>query len=418
MTTETDEYLVHRLTDDTFADIEAVGPIGWVELPDGLRAVMVTDYALIKKIGVHKDISRDGAQHWAALRAGEVPQTSLTVPWVTNAGPLSAYGTEHRRLRKLMTPAFTKRRIDKLRPAIEKIVMDTLGEIERKRDIEQGTKAWYKLGRGKSAPLQLDLREEFCFPVPIATISALLGVDDDLFPTIRAGADALFDTAITPDVLAERFMGLLGAIEELIGRKRATPDDSLISSLIASNEGGDTYTPEEISEVVRITIVAGYETTVNLLDQCVFLLLTHPEHLESVLLGDLSWDDVIDEVLRHSSPANVVPMRFATKDITLGGLPISAGTPILVSFAGAGRDPKIHNRADEFDPSRVKKDHLGFGTGVHRCPGAPLAVLEARIALPYLFDRFRLELVESPSTIAPNPGIITNGHSRLLVKLT
>lgn len=402
-----DDYRVYRLTEDTYADIKAVGSIGWVELPDGLRAVMVTDYAAIKQIGTHEHISRDGAQHWAGLRAGDVPPDSLVVPWVTNAGPLSAFGPEHRRLRKLMTPAFTKRRTDQLAPAIELIVAETLDKIATENPPDLQTKfSW----------MPVDLREHFCFPVPIATISALLGVDRDLFPLIRNGAAALFDTNLSREELTPLFMGLLGAIDELISRKRETPDDSLISSLIAANEDGDTYTAAEISEVVRITIVAGYETTVNLLDQAIYQLLRHPEHLRAVMAGEISWDNVIDEVLRHSSPANVVPMRFATKDITINGFPIPAGTPILVSFAGAGRDPNVHERADVFDPTRRPLVHLGFGTGVHRCPGAPLAMLEARIALPMLFERFTLSLVEDE--IRPNKGIITNGHDRLLVTVT
>lgn len=412
MTITTDDHLVHRLSDDTYADIEHVqsqGGIAWVEMPDGLRVVMVTDAAAIKKIGVHKDISRDGAQHWAGLRSGDVAPDSLAVPWVVNAGPLSAYGPEHKRLRKLMMPAFTKRRIDQLTPAIEKVVDDSLDDLGRDR------RSWYRRWfTRRPAQYELDLRELFCFPVPIATISALLGVDDDLFPTIRAGADALFDTALRPEELGPLFMGLLGAIEEQIARKRATPDDSLISSLITANEDGDTYTDAEISEVVRITIVAGYETTVNLLDQCIYLLLTHPQYLDMVLAGGITWDEVVDEVLRYAGIANVVPMRFPTKDIKISGFPIPAGAPILVSFAGAGRDRKVHDRADVFDPSRAKKDHIGFGTGAHRCPGAPLAVLEALIALPRFFARFHAELVGDP---APNKGIITNGHAELLVTL-
>lgn len=418
MTTETDNHLVHRLTEDTYADIEHVqsqGGLAWVEMPDGLRVVMVTDAAAIKKIGVHKDISRDGAQHWAGLRSGDVAPDSLAVPWVVNAGPLSAYGPEHQRLRKLMMPAFTKRRIDQLTPAIEKVVADSLDEIERRRVGGLRPGAWWRLWGRRNRVAQVDLREDFCFPVPIATISALLGVDDDLFPTIRAGADALFDTAISREELGPLFMGLLGAIEEQIARKRATPDDSLISSLIAANEDGDTYTAEEISEVVRITIVAGYETTVNLLDQCIYLLVTHPQYLDMVLAGGITYDEVIDEVQRYAGIANVVPMRFPTKDIKIAGFPIPAGTPILVSFAGAGRDRKVHDRADVFDPTRSKKDHIGFGTGRHRCPGAPLAVLEAQIALPMLFDRFRLDLVGDP---APNKGIITNGHAELLMTVS
>lgn len=422
--TTTDEHLVHRLTDDTYADNEYVqdqGGIAWVELPDGLRAVMVTDAAAIKEIGVRKDISRDGAQHWAALRAGEIPEDSFWLPWTVGAGPFSAYGDEHKRLRKLMTPALTKRRMDMLTPSIEQTVKGILGGLESdrvahrpRRGILHGWRRWW--GK-REAPYQVDLRERFCFPVPIAAISALLGVDDDLFPTIRGGADALFDTSLTREELGPLFMALIGAIHEQIERKRATPDDSLISSLIAANEDGDTYTDAEVAEVVRITIVGGYETTVNLLDQAVYLLVTHPRYLDMVLAEEITWDDVIDEVLRFAGPANAVPMRFATKDIKIKGFPVPMGTPILVSFGGAGRDRKVHERPDVFDPTRAKKDHIGFGTGRHRCPGAPLAMLEARIALPLLFDWFRLGLVEDPASIKPNPGIITNGHERLLVTL-
>lgn len=415
-----DDYQVHRLTEDIYADIEKVGSIGWVEMPDGLRAVMVTDHAAIKQIGVSPDVSRDGAQHWAALRAGEIPMDSITLPWATEAGPFSAYGDEHKRLRKLMMPGFTKRRIDTLAPSIEETVTGILNGLEfdraahvpRRRPLGGWGRPW-----SDKPVYQVDLRQRFCFPVPIAAISAMLGVDDDLFPAIRAGADALFDTSLSREELTPLFMGLLGAIDELIERKRATPDESLTSSLIQANQDGDTYTPEELAQVVRIMIVGGYETTVNLLDQAVYLLLTHREYLAMTLAGHITWDDVLDEVLRHSSPAAAVPMRFAVKDITIAGFPIPAGTPILVSFAGAGRDPNVYAKPDVFDPTRATTMHLGFGTGRHRCPGAPLAMLEARIALPMLFDRFRLELVEDPYKIDPSPGIITNGHKRLLVRL-
>ncbi|MFD2024041.1 cytochrome P450 [Promicromonospora aerolata] len=413
MTTETNPYV---LTDDIYADIESVGPVGWVEMPDGLRAVMVTDYAAIKEIGTHPDVSRDAAAHWPDLRAGNVPADSLVVPWVTNAGPFSAYGAEHRRLKKLMTPAFTQRQIDKLEPMIDEIVAGALAKIAPSGPHD----------RSQVEPL--DLRAEFCFPVPIRTIGAVLGVDvddeQDLFPVIRAGADALFDTSISREELGAAFIGLLGAIDELIARKRARPDDSLTSALIQANQDGDTYTAAEIAEVVRILIVAGYETTVNLLDQCIFLLLTHPQHLAAVLAEDPStdaaekaWEAIIDEALRHSSPANVVPMRFAIKDIVIAGFDIPAGTPLLVSFAGAGRDPKVHEAPDVFDPTRIKKDHLGFGYGPHRCPGAAMAIAEAKLALPALFSRYRLTLVEDPAEIPANDGIITNGHARLLVTL-
>jgi cytochrome P450 len=133
-----------------------------------------------------------------------------------------------------------------------------------------------------------------------------------------------------------------------------------------------------------------------------------------------SWDDVVDETLRWRSPAANLPLRYAVEDMELAGATIGAGEAILVSFAGAGRDPRVHEQPDVFDPTRATRgEHLGFGYGSHRCLGAPLAVLEAKIALPALFERFgNLTLAEPAEAIPANPGFITNGHARVPVRLS
>ncbi|WP_253878206.1 cytochrome P450 family protein [Promicromonospora umidemergens] len=394
---------------DVYGEIErfrADGPMVRVEMPGGRPAWVVLGYAeaveLLKVRNRNPLVSKDIA-HWADFVAGRVPEGWPLLMWAVKAGMFTADPPRHRDLRSWAAPAFTPRRIERLAPVIEQIVADRLDVMATAAAAD---------GR------VMDLRAEFCLPVPIETIGALLGVPDDLAGTFLLGADALFDTAITPDVAQARFGALLGAIETMVDRKVADPGVDLTSDLVKTLGKKDAYTREVLLETVRLTIVAGYETTGNLIDQAVFALLTHPEHLAAVRAGEVSWDAVIDETLRWAGVAGNLPLRFAVKAFELGGAQIQAGDAILVSYVGTGRDPRKFDRPDAFDPTRATRDHLGFGHGTHYCLGAPLAVLEAKVALPALFDRYPgLRLAEDPGTIPANPGFITNGHARLPVHL-
>ncbi|RPF21477.1 cytochrome P450 family protein [Myceligenerans xiligouense] len=393
---------------DIHGEIErarARGPITQVVLPGSLHAWMITDYATITSLLTDERVSKDAAQHWADLRAGNVPADWPLMPWIVKSGMFTAHGPEHRRLRRLANSAFTQHRTGALKPMIKNIVATTVDDVAD------------RLGQPGS-PI-VDLREAFCFPIPIKTIGALLGVPDDLLAPIRSGADALFDTATTPEMLAERFGDLNMAVAELITRRRHKPTSDLTSALIRASHDGAGYSDEELIETVRVLVVAGYETTVNLLDQAAVALLTYPEHLSAAREGRITWEDVIDETLRWRSPAANLPLRYATEDILVDGLTIAAGEAILTSFAGAGRDPLVHENPHVFDPTRTsRREHLGFGFGAHRCLGAPLAVLEAALALPALFDRFpNLTLAQPADQLRANPGFITDGHARVPVRL-
>lgn len=350
---------------DVYGEIDrlrADGPVVRVEMPGGLPAWVVLGYAeaveLLKVRNKNPLVSKDIA-YWADFLAGLVPADWPLLMWALKAGMFTADPPRHRDLRSWAAPAFTPRRIARLAPIIEQIVADRLDALTP----------------AASGGQIVDLRAEFCLPVPIEAIGALLGVPDDLAGTFRSGADALFDTSVTPEDAQARFFALLAAIETMVDRKIADPGVDLTSDMVKTLGSKDTYTREVLLETVRLTIVAGYETTGNLIDQAVFALLTHPEHLTAFLAGEISSDAVIDETLRWAGIAANLPLRFAVEDFELGGAQINQGDAILVNYAGTGRDPARFDRPEVFDPTRASREHLGFGHGTHYCLGAPLAVL-------------------------------------------
>jgi cytochrome P450 len=166
-------------------------------------------------------------------------------------------------------------------------------------------------------------------------------------------------------------------------------------------------------------ISAGHETTVNLLDNAVHALLTHPDQLELVRSGKANWSDVIEETLRVEAPVASLPLSYAVEDIEAGEVRIRKGEAILAVYAAAGRHPAYHGpTADSFDVLRPAKEHLAFGHGVHFCLGAPLARLEAEIALPALFERFpQLALAVGEGELQPVESFISHGHLSLPVRL-
>ncbi|MBL0888540.1 cytochrome P450 family protein [Myceligenerans indicum] len=405
-------YVLDPAGTDIQGEIRALrehGPITPVELPGGVSAWAVTDAALLKRLVTERNVSKDASRHWGALAAGEVPDGWPLSPWVLSENMFTAYGTDHRRLRRLVAPTFTARRTTAMRPRIEEITSATLDRVAE---------------AGAAGPV--DLRETFAFPIPIEVISELIGVPEHLGPGLRRCADLIFDTTITPDEMRANIMDMHRILGELIAHRREHPGDDITSALIAARDdeadaaptGSGALTEEELLYTVRLFINAGHETTVNLLDQTIFSLLTHPQILDRVLAGEISWEAVIEESLRHEAPAASIPLRYAVTDLEAGGVTIKQGEAILAMFAAAGRDPQVHDDPDTFDPARAHTEHLAFGHGVHHCVGAPLARLEAAVALPALFERFPgMKPAEPPETFGSVRGFVANGHARLPVHL-
>lgn len=377
------------------------GPATLVELPGQVVAWSVTSLDALRKLLSDPRVSKDPRQHWTAYTNGEIPADWPLHIWVSVQNMFTAYGGDHRRLRSLVSKAFTPRRTEALRPKVEQITAGLLDDLAAR----SGT---------------VDLREGFAYPLPIEVICQLFGIPEAVRPGLKTAVDGVFNTTATAEEALANQIELYRLLGELVASKRAEPGDDLASGLIAvRNDDGSALEETELVDTLILVISAGHETTVNLLDHAITALLTHPEQLQRVRDGLSTWTDVIDETLRWQAPVANLPLRYAVEDIELDDVvTIRKGEAILASYAAAGRDASHHQDADEFDVSRADKASLAFGHGVHYCLGAPLARLEAETALPALFARFpELALAVPAGDLEPIGSFISNGHRTLPVTL-
>ncbi|MEU9702213.1 cytochrome P450 [Streptomyces sp. NPDC047981] len=381
--------------------LRAHGPAALVDVL-GVRAWSITDPLLLRKLLTGPDVSKDGRRHWPAFE--ETVRDWPLALWVAVSNMFTAYGSDHARLRRLVAPAFTARRVAALRPVVEALVTGLLDDLEAEP-------------RGAV----VDLRERLAYPLPIALIGHLTGVPESRREDFRALVDGVFDTTRTAEEAMANAGRLYGLLDELVAARRAEPGEDMTSLLIATrDEDGSTLTESELRDTLLLVISAGYETTVNVIDQAITALLTRPGQLAHLRAGRAGWGDVVEETLRHEPAVKHLPLRYAVTDIPLpDGRTIARGDAILASYAAANRHPDWHGpTADAFEITRATKDHLAFGHGVHYCLGAPLARLEVATALEHLFTRFpRLSLAVAPEELQPLPSLISNGHQRLPVRL-
>ncbi|TDC60542.1 cytochrome P450 [Actinomadura sp. GC306] len=384
------------------AKLRERGPVTPVELPGGVAAWAVTGHEELRGLLADPLVSKNPGLHWAAWIDGRIPPDWPLSPWVSVHNMFTAYGDDHRRLRTIISRAFTPRRTEALRPAVAEITRELVAAL-----------AAAPGGRA-------DLREEFAYPLPIEVICRLFGVPDGARPSLRRCVDGVFNTALTAERSLANQRELHGILRDLVEARRREPADDLAGVLVsARDEAGSRLGEDELVDTLILMISAGHETTVNLLDQAILAMLTHPEQYARVRAGEVPWSEVIEETLRWQAPVANLPLRYAVADVEVGGVTIPKGEAILACYAAAGRDRALHgDGADAFDIARAGKEHLSFGYGVHFCVGKHLALLEAEIALPALFGRFPdMALAVDPGELRPMESFISNGHRELPVQL-
>ncbi|GAA3103251.1 cytochrome P450 family protein [Streptomyces echinatus] len=390
------------------ARLLAQGAVAPVELPGGIGGMAVLGHEALKEFLQHPEVAKN-ARHFTALREGRIAEGWPLLTFATVPGMTTADGDDHRRLRSLAARAFTPRRVADLKPRVEELTESLLDGLARAAAADGGV---------------ADLRRHFALPLPMGVICELLGVDVEFRDRLHhLGSQVVAtDTAPADAVAANR--ELVAVLGEIAAAKAARPGDDLTSALIAvGDEDGDRLSRPELIGTLLLMIIAGHETTLNLITNAVRALCAHPRQLALVRAGEASWADAVEETLRWDAPVSYFPFRYPVRDLTVAGTAIPAGTPVLAGYSAAGRDPAAHGPdADRFDVTRAGRPgavrHLSLGHGAHFCLGAPLARLEATVALERLFTRFPgLRPAVPEAELAPHAGFVGNSVRSLPVRL-
>ncbi|MFD7864152.1 cytochrome P450 [Streptomyces sp. NPDC059783] len=371
-----------------YARMRAAGPVHSVRTDEYEHAWLVVGHEEGRAVLADPRF----AKNWRTL-PGQADSGSAAIKY----NMLEMDGEDHTRLRKLISREFTPRRIEALRPRVRQITGELLD-------------AMVPAGRA-------DLVDALAFPLPMTVICELIGVPDldrEAFRAMSAAVVSTLGEKEDPDAF-----GTMGAyLAELIATKRRTPGEDLLSALIAARDDDlGRLSSDELIGMAFLLLVAGHETTVNLIGNGVRALLDHPDQLDALKADFGLLDAAVEEMLRYEGPVENATYRFARERVTVAGRVIEAGETVLVSLAGAGRDGARHPAPDTFDIRREPRGHLAFGHGAHFCIGAPLARMEGRIAIRALLERCP-GLAPDPDGAAPEwvPGLLIRGARRLPVR--
>ncbi|MGP8304200.1 cytochrome P450 family protein [Streptomyces inhibens] len=376
---------------EVYARLRKQGPVHRVRLQEGTVVWLVVGYDEVRAALSDPCLSKE----WRHASSAQPMQ-----PVSSGVSMLRSNAPQHTRLRGLVSRAFTVRRVASLASRVQELTDELLD-------------AMFAAPEGRA-----DLVEALAFPLPITVICELLGVPFLERDAFRTWTDILMVGAATPQT-REALAAMTSYLDGLVKTKRARPGDDLLSDLIAvSDEEGDRLSKDELLGMAQLLLIAGYETTGNLISNGVLALLSHPDQL-AALRADLSLiDNAVEEMLRYDGPLETSTFRFTIEPTEIAGTVIPGGGEVVLPvIADSGRDPVRFDDPDRFDITRDARGHVAFGHGIHFCLGAPLARLETRIAVRTLLERCpKLELDAHPADLRWRLGALLRGPRHLPVR--
>jgi cytochrome P450 len=370
--------------------LRADGPVSRAIMWGGVPVWFVTRYDEAKALLADPRLSKDNTK----LQTLFPPGHNGAFQSVMNSNMLQSDPPDHARLRTLAVKAFTARAVEKLRGRVEEIADDLLTQID------------------DQAPF--NLMQAFATPLPLQVISELLGVPTSSSMRFRNAAVALTDQTGREEKGVARAT-LTDLLAELIAEKRKQPTDDLISRLIEATDAGDRLSEQELMATCFVILVAGFETTVNLIGNGVLALLNNPAQLAR-LRADMSLiPAAVEELLRFDTPVNAATPRFTRVPITVGDVEIPANEFVMISVLSANRDEQHFDAPAVLDITRKPKPHLAFGHGIHYCLGASLARLEASIAFERLLTKFPRMALDTTKPVVFRDSTLIHGLAALYI---
>jgi cytochrome P450 len=384
-----------------FAELRDLGAVHPVTLADGHQAWLVVRYDEARAALNDPRFSKD--MHAALATGAGVVAEGLPGPDFARH-MLSVDPPDHTRLRRLVSAAFSLRRIEGLRPRVQTIVDELLDDIAA-----QGPQA------------RVDLVGAFAFPLPFTVICDLLGVPEWDRTALGQGLAALLVPTTTPAEYAaakeasDAVVAMLGALVEA---KQVTPGDDLVSALISARDGDERLNTQELLSTIFQLIVAGHDTTTSLIGNSVVALFRNPDQLAQLRADPAMIATAVEECLRYDAPVPHSTFRYAVEPVQIGEATIPVGAQVIICLAAANRDAERFATSEVLDIDRVETRHLAFGHGIHHCLGAALARMEGQLALASLLRRFpqlRLAVPDAELRWGHGDGLVLRGLSELPV---
>ncbi|WFR60826.1 cytochrome P450 [Paenibacillus amylolyticus] len=364
-------------------------PVFRVMFPHGEFGWMITRYEDAVQILKDSRFSKDMVRRYGAENQS-----------IFSNNMLFSDPPDHRRLRGLVQKAFTPKMVANMRSHIQDIADELLDNLPSQE--------------------KMNLIDDFAFPLPIIVISEILGVPHEDRDKFRMWSNTVIDasTAESAELFEQHSREFTDYLTAWFAKVRQDPGADLISQLVIAEESGQQLTEQELLGVVSLLIIAGHETTVNLIGNGILALLEHPEQRELLIKQPELIHNAIEEMLRYNGPVEFSTSRWALEDIEFRGEHIAQGELVIVALDSANRDEQQFKDADIFDITREKSSHLAFGKGIHLCLGAPLARLEGEIAVSTLLNRFpNMQLQADVNELEWRPGMIVRGVKEIPVQL-